>query len=62
MFFCKSIIPWELLRVVVQEYESTGLTNTRHNARSDWFGRDPLKNQIACAAGGIPDTLDRAHP
>jgi hypothetical protein len=33
MFFCKSIIPWELLcivvqEIVVQEYESTGLTNT----------------------------------
>ena len=50
MFFCKSIIPWELLRSFVQEYESTGLANTGHNAKSDWFGpavRDPPKNHIA---------------
>ena len=53
MFFCKDIIPWELLRSVVQEYESTGLANMGHNARSDWFGpaaRDPLKNHIAACS------------
>ncbi len=53
MFFCKNIIPWELPRSVVQEYESTGLTNMGHNARSDWFGpaaRDPLKNHIAACS------------
>jgi len=52
MFFCKSIIPWEFLRSNVQEYESTGLTNTGYNARSDRFGpaaRDPLKNHIAAS-------------
>jgi hypothetical protein len=38
MFFCKSIIPWELPRTSVQDYESTGLTNTGHNAWSDLFG------------------------